>query len=74
MSVCVVWFLFLTIVSCFADTIYGFRNESTYDDDKIVGGRPVDVRYHPYQVSLEQNGIFYCGGSIISRTVILTAA
>ncbi len=39
---------------------------------RIVGGEPTDIKEHPWQVALE--GDFFCGGSIIARKWILTAA
>ncbi|KAF5276940.1 hypothetical protein FQA39_LY18534 [Lamprigera yunnana] len=43
-------------------------------DGKIVGGRPVSIYNYNYQISLQYYGGHYCGGSIISKSVILTAA
>lgn len=43
--------------------------------DKIVGGVEVDIKQFPWQVSLlTQSGNHFCGGSIIGRYKILTAA
>ncbi|XP_039746049.1 trypsin-like [Pararge aegeria] len=41
---------------------------------QIIGGRPSSVTRHPYQVSMVINGNSFCGGFIISRDYILTAA
>ncbi|CAH2091594.1 unnamed protein product [Euphydryas editha] len=41
---------------------------------QIIGGRPSSVVRHPYQVSMVMNGNSFCGGFIISRDYILTAA
>lgn len=44
-------------------------------DGKIIGGVSTSIEKHPYQVSLQSNyGEHFCGGSIISKTVIVTAA
>jgi trypsin len=40
----------------------------------IVGGTEASIQDAPWQVALQYNGGLRCGGSIISRTVILTAA
>ena len=40
---------------------------------RIVGGRPTDIAEHPWQVSLQSYGFHFCGGSIISDGIILTA-
>jgi len=41
---------------------------------RIVGGEPTDINEHPWQVALQFRGDFFCGGSIIARKWILTAA
>ena len=41
---------------------------------KIVGGRETSIEEHPWQVSLQSRGFHFCGGSIISKDAILTAA
>ncbi|XP_052751308.1 trypsin beta isoform X3 [Galleria mellonella] len=41
---------------------------------QIIGGRPSSVARHPYQVSMVINGNSFCGGFIISRTHVMTAA
>ncbi|KAF5283119.1 hypothetical protein FQA39_LY17426 [Lamprigera yunnana] len=43
-------------------------------DGRIVGGHPVSIKDYNYQISLQYFGGHYCGGSIISETVVLTAA
>ncbi|KFB35722.1 AGAP009966-PA-like protein [Anopheles sinensis] len=43
------------------------------NEERIVGGVPVDIRDFPYQVSLRR-GRHFCGGSIIDERWILTAA
>ncbi|XP_030242766.1 trypsin-5-like [Drosophila navojoa] len=41
-------------------------------DDRIVGGQLINITDAPYQVFLESPE--YCGGSLISKEWILTAA
>lgn len=43
-------------------------------DGRIVGGEDATIEEYPYQISLEYFGSHRCGGSVISETVILTAA
>jgi len=43
-------------------------------DGRIVGGSRIDIRAVPWQVSLQRGGSHFCGGSIIGRRHILTAA
>ncbi|XP_018048795.1 PREDICTED: chymotrypsin-1-like [Atta colombica] len=59
---------FTLIVACLAITAYGFP------DTHIVGGRDAPIGKFPYQVSLKKSGRHSCGGSIINRSTILTAA
>jgi secreted trypsin-like serine protease len=40
---------------------------------RIVGGEKTDIRQHPWQVALQFNGDFFCGGSIIGQKWVLTA-
>lgn len=41
---------------------------------RIVGGRQADISEVPYQVSLQYNSDHTCGGSLISKDYILSAA
>jgi len=41
---------------------------------RIVGGERTDIKQHPWQVALQVQGNFSCGGSIIAETWVLTAA
>lgn len=43
-------------------------------DDKIVGGFPVNITQVPWQVALLYGGSQRCGGSIVSKRWIVTAA
>ncbi|KAJ8667234.1 hypothetical protein QAD02_008896 [Eretmocerus hayati] len=40
----------------------------------IIGGEPAKIEDHPWQASIRANGSPICGGSIISKNIILTAA
>lgn len=41
---------------------------------RIVGGYEIDIEQSPWQVSLQSEAHHKCGGSIIGRRWILTAA
>ena len=41
---------------------------------KIVGGKPVDIKQRPFQVSLQFGSSHWCGGSVINPRTIVTAA
>ncbi|XP_045581548.1 trypsin I-P1 [Procambarus clarkii] len=42
--------------------------------DRIVGGEPVKRGQLPWQVSLQYHGRHFCGGTLISDTLVATAA
>lgn len=44
------------------------------DSDRIVGGNETTIEEYPWQVSLQESAGHFCGGSIIEREWILTAA
>ncbi|EEZ97698.1 trypsin-3 [Tribolium castaneum] len=48
---------------------------SSLPEDRIVGGVPINIEDAPYQVGVYYyNDIIFCGGSIITRYHVLTAA
>uniref|UniRef100_A0A182PCF8 trypsin n=1 Tax=Anopheles epiroticus TaxID=199890 RepID=A0A182PCF8_9DIPT len=79
MKVCVTTLYAMTaLTSCttLMSSAASRRSASSYDrtnEERIVGGVPVDIRDYPYQVSLRR-GRHFCGGSIINSQWILTAA
>ncbi|XP_052890990.1 trypsin-1-like [Anopheles moucheti] len=40
---------------------------------RIVGGRDVEIREFPYQLSLQNNGYHICGASVVASRLALTA-
>lgn len=62
-------FCILSIVA-----IHGLSAESIEHIPKIVGGSLADEGQYPYQASLRHKGRHFCGGSIIDKRHILTAA
>ncbi|XP_067411457.1 trypsin-like [Emydura macquarii macquarii] len=44
------------------------------EEPRIIGGGPCSIGSRPYQVALLKNGRIYCGGSLIDRKWVLTAA
>ncbi|KAM4825033.1 kallikrein-6 [Thomomys bottae] len=44
------------------------------DQDKVVHGRPCDVDTHPFQAALFTSGHLLCGGVLVDRQWVLTAA
>ncbi|XP_044734768.1 trypsin-1-like [Chrysoperla carnea] len=66
--------VYLTVVSVLVFSTNG-NVLKPYLNGRIFGGKPAKIEEYPYQIQLETNsGSFICGGSIISPTVILTAA
>lgn len=49
------------------------QNPGPYDG-KIVGGQEADIEDHPHQVSFIVNNQYFCGGFIVSKDYIVTAA
>ncbi|MDO5615568.1 MAG: DUF1986 domain-containing protein [Cruoricaptor ignavus] len=46
----------------------------TQNVEFVTGGTPANINEVPYQVSLQENGVHRCGGSIIDNEWMLTAA
>nr|CAH0110962.1 unnamed protein product [Daphnia galeata] len=44
------------------------------ENDLIVGGTAAAAGEFPFQVAIKYNGNFFCGGSLISPSIVLTAA
>ncbi|KAJ8708427.1 hypothetical protein PYW07_010552 [Mythimna separata] len=44
------------------------------EDLKIVGGEDIDITEAPYQVSLVRGGRHSCGGAIVAKDIVVTAA
>ncbi|XP_055591130.1 CUB and peptidase domain-containing protein 2-like [Uranotaenia lowii] len=45
------------------------------EEERIVGGFPLDIEQAPHQVSIHlKNGTLLCGGSVLRSNIILTAA
>lgn len=48
---------------------------NVFGQQNILGGKDIDIENVPWQVSIQKNsGTHFCGGSIISKEWILTAA
>ncbi|XP_017038771.1 trypsin theta [Drosophila ficusphila] len=65
----------LAVGSAFAGSV-GVSNGDPFErEGRIVGGEDTTIRAHPYQVSLQtKKGSHFCGGSILDKDTILTAA
>ena len=48
--------------------------DNAQSEERIVGGRVTNVNFWPWQISLRQGNMHFCGGSIIARHFIITAA
>ncbi|XP_034476153.1 trypsin-1 [Drosophila innubila] len=61
-------FVLLLLLATVASRVYGA------DVSRIIGGQFASAGQFPHQVSLQLNGRHHCGGSLISDTMIVTAA
>lgn len=50
------------------------QEQDRRDDTRIIGGRESTPHEHPFAVSLEDDNGHFCGGSLITRNAVLTAA
>ena len=67
-------FRFVCILALCA-SVYGAALEGVPQlDGRIVGGQPTTIDQYPYQVSLAKSGSHFCGGSLYSSNVVITAA
>lgn len=65
----------ISVVSiCLCIFLVNLVNPITGQNSGIYGGPPIDISDAPYQVSIEVDGEHWCGGSIISKYWIVTAA
>ncbi|XP_034121594.1 seminase [Drosophila guanche] len=55
---------------CIVQTAMAFASSGP----RIVGGKETSIAQLPYLVYLRQGGFFLCGGSLLSPTVVLSAA
>ncbi len=54
--------------------VFAIASLAQADIGYVVGGKDANISEVPYQISLMQHNSFTCGGSIISKSYILTAA
>ena len=45
-----------------------------YSQSRVVGGQNAKAHSWPWQIGLQKDGAFMCGGSIINRRWVVTAA
>eukprot|EP01083_Nonionella_stella_P190974 707188_1 len=54
-----------------------YQSQQVQDEDgstRIIGGSEATPNEHSYAVSLQDDGGHFCGGSLIAKNVVLTAA
>ncbi|GJQ74528.1 hypothetical protein Trydic_g21393 [Trypoxylus dichotomus] len=66
-------FLVLMVIAFNFDYILAVP-QTTDLDERIVGGIEANIEDFPYQISLQYKGRHFCGGSIISSNLVVTAA
>lgn len=67
---------FVRLIALFCLFVSLTKVKSWQLEPRIIGGSSAAVKQFPYQVSLrnKEAGLHFCGGSIINRRFILTAA
>lgn len=67
--------LFLVLSTTISHLVHCNPVDDSQIGGRIVGGQIIDISQAPYQVSIRNSDEFhFCGGSIISRNHILSAA
>lgn len=61
-----------SFITCFSAIV--IIAELCSADRRIVGGKEININEVPYQVSLVRNGRHWCGGALLSKKFVLTAA
>ena len=57
-----------------ARSLRGLNSEDDGRDSRIIGGNEATPNSYPFAVSLQDGQGHFCGGSLIARNVVLTAA
>ncbi|KAM7315817.1 trypsin-1-like [Ixodes scapularis] len=65
---------FVLVAVIFPSSAQETCGQSPRSNERIVGGYQAKVGELPWQVSLQRNGYHFCGGSIISPSIVITAA
>nr|NP_610874.1 Ser8 [Drosophila melanogaster]AAF58377.1 Ser8 [Drosophila melanogaster]AAY55696.1 IP02554p [Drosophila melanogaster] len=74
MSLLIATFLALLALTNGAVIPIGLEPQTSSLGGRIVGGTASSIEDRPWQVSLQRSGSHFCGGSIISNNIIVTAA
>ncbi|XP_033151508.1 trypsin alpha-3 [Drosophila mauritiana] len=74
MSLLLATFLALLALTNGAVIPIGLEPQTSSHGARIVGGTTSSIEDRPWQVSLQRSGGHFCGGSIISNDIIVTAA
>ncbi|XP_065724443.2 trypsin alpha [Drosophila suzukii] len=66
--------MFFKCIILLSIAVLVFAAQIPRPEERIIGGHYIPIEYVPWQVSLLNNMVLRCGGSILSDRVILTAA
>ncbi|ALC41573.1 CG17239, partial [Drosophila busckii] len=64
----------MSLLLLFLSAQYGIECAKFIKQNRIVGGAAANIEDFPWQVAIYTSNKYYCGGSIYSATVIITAA
>lgn len=68
------WLIYYLLFSITATQSSKTVDGSSTNHLGIVGGYPTDIIYHPWQVSIQENYIHFCGGILFTPHHVITAA
>lgn len=66
-------YAFILLITCYCHKVLS-TNTTGHRSGYIIGGKTVPITQYPFIVSFRRQGMHFCGGSIVSRRWILTAA
>ncbi|XP_053660850.1 trypsin 3A1-like [Anopheles marshallii] len=67
------WLLSIVVTIVLSEEALAIESYEPRATGRIVGGRDVEIRDFPYQLSVQNDGYHVCGGSVVANRLALTA-
>ncbi|XP_053661126.1 trypsin alpha-4-like [Anopheles marshallii] len=67
------WLLSIVVTIVLSEEALAIESYEPRATGRIVGGRDVEIRDFPYQLSVQNDGYHVCGASVVSNRLALTA-